>query len=158
MALPQGVLRGAKGAALRAQGKMDLQSVHLSNLSIASVHANYNFDRIGQSGWPRGGVDTQFTALEANGKKLRAVAAHAEMDGGQPPHISIAMVAHDENNNANRLAATVVYRPNQIAGSLDQLILALPDGTWNLAEPAQFTKDEQHISVEHFALVNGVRR
>ena len=67
------------------------------------------------------------------------------------------MVAHDENNNANRLAATVVYRPNQIACNLDQLILVLPDGTWDLAEPAQFTKDEHHIAVEHFVLVNGVR-
>ena len=83
-----GVLRGAKGAALRAQGQLDLQSVQLSNLSMARGHASYNFDRIGQSGWPRGGADTQLTALEANGTKLRAVAAHAQVDGGQPPHIS----------------------------------------------------------------------
>ena len=152
-----GILRSAKGAALRAQGKMDLHSVRLSNLSVASGHASYNFERIGQSGWPRGGVNTQFTALEANGIKLRALGAHAQMDGGRPPHISIAMVVHDENNNANRLAATVVYQPNQIAGSLDQLILVLPDGTWHLAQPAQFTKDEHHIAVERFALANGAR-
>jgi autotransporter translocation and assembly factor TamB len=152
-----GILRGAKGAALRAQGKMDLQSVRLPNLSVTSGHASYNFERIGQSGWPRGGVNTQFTALEANGIKLRAIGAHAQMDGGRPPHISIAMVVHDENNNANRLAATVVYQPSQIAGSLDQLILVLPDGTWHLAQPAQFTKDEHHIAVERFALTNGAR-
>jgi autotransporter translocation and assembly factor TamB len=152
-----GILRSAKGAALRAQGKMDLHSVRLSNLSVASGHASYNFERIGQSGWPRGGVNTQFTALEANGIKLRALGAHAQMDGGRPPQISIAMVVHDENNNANRLAATVVYQPNQIAGSLDQLILVLPDGTWHLAQPAQFTKDEHHIAVERFALANGAR-
>src|SRR5713101_3731836 len=85
-----GILRGAKGAALRAQGRMDLQSVHLSNLSVASAHASYNFERIGQSGWPRGGANTQFTALEADGTKLRAVAAQLRMDGGQPPHVSIA--------------------------------------------------------------------
>src|ERR1700730_17854605 len=41
-----GKLRGAKGAALRAQGKVDLQSVHLSNLSVGSAHASYNFERI----------------------------------------------------------------------------------------------------------------
>jgi autotransporter translocation and assembly factor TamB len=152
-----GVLRGARGAALRAQGKLDLQSVHLSNLSIANGQANYNFDRIGQGGWPRGGADTQLTALEASGTKLRAVAASARTDGGPSPHISLAMVVNDENNNANRLEATVVYRPNQIAGNLDQLILALPDGTWHLAHPAQFTKDEHHVTVEHFALVNGFR-
>jgi autotransporter translocation and assembly factor TamB len=87
----------------------------------------------------------------------RAVAANARMDGGQAPHISIAMVARDENNNDNRLAATVVYRPNQITGSLDQLILVLPDGTWHLTQPAQFTKDQHHIAVERFALANGVR-
>ena len=152
-----GILRSAKGAALRAQGKMDLHSVRLSNLSVASGHASYNFERIGQSGWPRGGVNTQFTALEANGIKLRTLGAHAQMNGGRPPHITIAMVVHDENNNANRLAATVVYQPNQIAGSLDQLILVLPDGTWHLAQPAQFTKDEHHIAVERFALANGAR-
>ena len=152
-----GILRSAKGAALRAQGRMDLHSVRLSNLSVASGHASYNFERIGQSGWPRGGVNTQFTALEANGIKLRALGAHAQMDGGRPPHISIAMVVHDENNNANRLAATVVYQPNQIAGSLNQLILVLPDGTWHLAQPAQFTKDEHHIAVKRFALANGAR-
>ena len=152
-----GILRGAKGAALRAQGKMDLQSVHLSNLSVASGHASYNFERIGQSGWPRGGANTQFSALEANGIKLRAIGVDAQMDGGQPAHISIAMVVHDENNNANRLAATVVYKPNQIAGSLDQLILVLPDGAWHLAQPALFTKDEHHIAVERFALASGAR-
>jgi autotransporter translocation and assembly factor TamB len=153
-----GILRGAKGAALRAQGKMDLQSVHLSNVSVVSGRASYNFDRIGQSGWPRGGANTQFTAPEANGIKFRAIDAHAQMDGGRPPHISIAMVVHDENNNANRLAATIVYQPNQIAGSLDQLILVLSDGTWHLAQPAQFTKDEHHFAVERFELANGARR
>ena len=152
-----GTLRGAEGAALRAQGRMDLQSVHLSNLTVASGRAIYNFERIGQSGWPRGGANTQFTALEVNGIKLRAIGADAQMDGGRPPHISIAMVVHDENNNVNRLAATVVYQPHQIAGSLDQLILVLPDGTWHLARPAQFTKDEDHIAVERFALANGPR-
>jgi autotransporter translocation and assembly factor TamB len=152
-----GILRSAKGPALRAQGKMDLQSAHLSNLSVASGHASYNFEKIGRSGWPRGGVNTQFTALEANEIQLRAIAAHAQINGGRPPHISIVMVVHDENNNANRLAATVVYQPNQIAGSLDQLILVLPDGTWHLAQPAQFIKDEHHIAVERFALANGAR-
>src|SRR6266852_4423648 len=152
-----GILRGAKGAALRAQGKADLQSLHLSNVSVASGHASYDFEKIGQSGWPRGGANTQFAALETNGTKLRAVAANVRMDGGQAPHISIAMVASDENNNDNRLAATVVYQPNQITGSLDQLILVLPDGTWHLTQPAQFTKDQHHIAVERFALANGVR-
>jgi autotransporter translocation and assembly factor TamB len=152
-----GTLRGAKGAALRAQGKLDLQSVRLPNVSVASGHASYDFEKIGQSGWPRGGANTQFTALETNGTKLRAVAANARMDGGQPPHISIAMVVRDENNNAHRLAATVVYQPNQIAGSIDQLILILPDGSWRLAQPAQFTKDQHHIAVERFELANGVR-
>ncbi len=80
-----------------------------------------------------------------------------ERMAGQSPHIGIAMVAHDKNNNANRLTATVAYKPNQIIGSLDQLIVELPDGTWHLAQPTQFTKDEHHIKVEHFALVNGVR-
>ena len=152
-----GVLRGSSGAALHAQGKLDLQSVHLSNLSMASGHADYNFDRIGQSGWPRGSADTQLIALEANGTKLRAVTAHARIDGEQSHHIDIAVAARDENNNTNRLAATLVFQPHQIAGKISQLILALPDGTWELAEPAQFSKDEHRITVEHFALVNGVR-
>jgi autotransporter translocation and assembly factor TamB len=152
-----GKLRGAKGAALRAQGKMDLQSVHLSNFSIGSAHASYNLDRIGQRGWPRGGANAQFTALVANGTKLRGVTAHALTDGGQPPHVSIAMVVRDENNNPDSLAATVVYQPNQIIGSLDKLMLVLPDGTWRLAQPAKFTEDPHHIAVERFALENGVR-
>src|SRR5229473_3518516 len=99
----------------------------------------------------------QFTALEANGTKLRAVAVNARVDGGQPPHISIAVVIRDENNNDNRLMATVVYRPDQIAGSLDQLILVLPDGAWHLAHPAQFTRDQHHMTIERFAFANGVR-
>src|SRR6202022_1699880 len=152
-----GQLRGAKGAALRAQGKVDLQSVHLSNLSVGSAHASYNFERIGQSGWPRGGANAQFTALVANGTKLRAVTAHALMDGGQPPHVSIAIIVRDENNNADSLAATVVYQPNQVIGSLDHLMLVLPDGTWRLAQPAKFTENSHHIAVERFALDNGVR-
>jgi autotransporter translocation and assembly factor TamB len=71
--------------------------------------------------------------------------------------LSLQHQSHDENNNANRLAATVVYQPNQIAGSLDQLLLVLPDGSWHLAQPAQFTKDEHHFAVERFALANGAR-
>ena len=153
-----GTLRGTRGAALRAQGKMDLQSVHLSKLSVASGHAGYNFDRIRQDGWPRGDANAQFTTLEANGTKLRAVAAHARIEGGQPPRISLAMLVREENNNVNHGAATVVYKANQIAGSLDQLILMLPDGTWHLVQPAQFSIDKRHIAVERFALANGVRQ
>jgi autotransporter translocation and assembly factor TamB len=153
-----GVLRGAKGVALRAQGKMHLQSVHLSSLNVASGNASYDFDNVGQRGGPRGEANTQLTALEANGTKLRAVAAHARIDGGQSPHLKIAMLANDQNNNANRLATTIVYGPNRIVGSLDQLILVLPGGTWDLAQPAQFKKDGNHIAVEHFALINGARR
>jgi autotransporter translocation and assembly factor TamB len=152
-----GTLRGAKGAAVGAQGRVDVQSLHLSNLSVANGHASYNFERIGQSGWPRGDANAQFTSLVVNGTKLRALAAHARMDGGQQLHVSIAMAVHDENNNANSLAATVIYRSNRVIGSLDQLILVLPDGAWHLTQPAQFTKDQNHIGVERFALANGVR-
>jgi autotransporter translocation and assembly factor TamB len=153
-----GILRGAKGAALRAQGKVDLRSARLASLSVANGHAGYNFDRIGQSGWPQGRSNLQFTALEMNGTKLRAATVDARLDAGQPPEIRIAMQVHDENNNASRLAATLVYQPDQIAGSLDQLILILPGGTWHLAQPALFTKDAYHIAIERFVLANGVRR
>src|SRR5229473_2250487 len=57
----------------------------------------------------------------------------------------------------NSFTATVVYRSNRVIGSLDQLILVLPDGAWHLTQPAQFTKDQNHIGVERFALANGVR-
>ena len=63
-----------------------------------------------------------------------------------------------DKNNADRLAATVVYQPKRIAGSLDQLSVMLPDGAWHLAHQAQFTKDEDRVAVRHLALVNGVRR
>jgi hypothetical protein len=153
-----GMLRGAKGAALRAQGKMELRSARLSSLSVASGHASYNFEGIGESGWPQGGANFQFTALEVNGTKLRAATVDARLDGGQPLEIRIATEAHDESNNANRLAATLVYQPDHIAGSLDQLILILPGGTWHLAQPAQFTKDAYHIAIERFVLANGIHR
>ena len=68
------------------------------------------------------------------------------------------MEVHDTKNNTDRLAATVFVRPDRITGSLDQSLLILPDGTWHLARPAQFTKDQHHIAIEGFALVNGVRR
>jgi autotransporter translocation and assembly factor TamB len=153
-----GSLRGAKAPVLRSQGKMDLESVQLSDLSIASGHASYSLQTIGPGSWPRGEANVDFTALRTNGMKLRAIAAQVRIDGGRPPRISIAMTIHDEKNNADRLAATVVYQPKRIAGSLDQLSVMLPDGAWHLAHQAQLTKDEDRVAVRHLALVNGVRR
>jgi autotransporter translocation and assembly factor TamB len=153
-----GTLRGPKGESLRGQGKAELQAVHFSNLSVASGSASYNFEKVGQAGWPRADAKVHLTAMQANGMKLRAVAAQARLDGGRPPHISIAIAARDEDNNSNRLTATVVYEPDQIAVSLDELILMLPDGTWHLAQRAQVAKDERHLTVSNFALANGARR
>jgi autotransporter translocation and assembly factor TamB len=153
-----GSLRGAKGPALRAAGNLDLQSVRLSKVSAASGHASYDFQGIGQRGWPRGDANADFIALEANGIKLRAVAADARIGGGPSPHLAVAMTIRDENNNLNRLAGTVAYQSNRIAGSLDRLVLMLPDGAWHLTQPARFTKDKRHVAVSDFALENGFRQ
>jgi autotransporter translocation and assembly factor TamB len=151
-----GTLRGAKGTALRTQGKIDLESLQLSDLRIDSGHANYSFDRIGSGGWPRGDADLRLTALKTNGFELRAISARARLDGGRPPHITVAMTVHDRKNNADRLAATIIYQPNHIAGSVDQLSLMLPDGAWRMTDQARFTKDQHRVEVRHLALVNGV--
>jgi autotransporter translocation and assembly factor TamB len=153
-----GTLRGPKGAALRAQGKMAFESVHITNLSVANGHAAYNLEGIGEKRWPWGDADAELTALQANGMKLRSVATHLRIDQGQPPHIRMAMELHDDKNNPGGLAATVVYLPNKIVGQLDRLFLVLSDGTWQLQHAANFTKDQHHVSIEHFALVNGERQ
>jgi autotransporter translocation and assembly factor TamB len=153
-----GVVRSARGASLRAQGRVDLQSAHVPSLTIASANTSYSFDKIGQDAWPRGSVKARFTTLEVSGIKLRAVDGQMWADGGRPPHIRLAMVVHDERNSVDRLAARIVYQPGRVVGSLDQLILVLQDGTWHLLQPAQFTKDGRQVGVEGFALVNGVRR
>ena len=152
-----GTLRGAKGAALRARGRMDLRSVRLSKLSAASGHASYDFKGIGSNGWPQGDANAEFIAFEANGIKLRTVAAHVRIDGGQPPRLYIAMTARDQNDHPDSFAATLEYQPDRIAGSLDRLSLTLPDGTWHLTRSARFTKDARHIALSGFALASGAR-
>ena len=152
-----GTLRGAHGAALRTQGEIDLESAQFSNLRIASGRASYTFDKIGSGAWPRGGATVQLTALKTKGLELRAIAAHATIDGGRPPHINVAMTVHDRNDKADQLAATVIYQPNRIAASVDQLSLMLPDGSWRLIDQARFTKDQRHMAIRHLALANGVR-
>jgi autotransporter translocation and assembly factor TamB len=153
-----GTLRGPKGAVLRAQGKMGFQSVHITNLSLGNGSATYNFEGIGEKRWPWGDAEAQFTALQANGMKLRSVATHLRIDRGQPSRIRMAMEFRDDKNNAGGLAATAVYLPNQIVGSLDRLFLPLSDGTWRLQHAANFTKDQHHVSIQHFALANGARQ
>jgi autotransporter translocation and assembly factor TamB len=153
-----GVLRGPKGAALGAQGKIDLQTVRLPYLRIANGQLVYNFDRITQNGWPQGDATTQLAGLEANNLKLRSLAAQLHIDGGHPPHLSLTMLIRDRNNNTDYLAATASYNPKQINANLNQLTLVLPDGSWHLVHSAQFVKDSRHIAVEKFALANGVRQ
>jgi autotransporter translocation and assembly factor TamB len=152
-----GTLRGAKGASLRAQGRMDLQSVRISKLSADSGHVSYDFKGIGSNGWPQGDANAEFVALQANGIKLRTVAAHAQIDGGQPPRVDIAMNVRDENDHPDSFAATLAYQPDRIAGSLDRLSLTLPDGTWHLTRSARFAKDPRHFALTGFALANGTR-
>jgi autotransporter translocation and assembly factor TamB len=153
-----GTLRGAKGASLRAQGKLIFQSIHLSALSLASGSADYDIDGLARSGWPWGDVTAQFTALEVSGMKLRTLAADMRLGRGPSPRLRMAMEARDEKNHTNSVAATVVFAPNRVTGSLDQTLLKLSDGTWRLAQPAQFVKDRQRIAIHGFALENGARR
>ena len=153
-----GTIRGPKGVALLVQGKIAFQSVHITNLSVANGDAAYNFEGIGERGWPWGDAAAQLSALQANGMKLRSVATHLRIDRGQPPHIRMAMELRDDKNKAGGLVATAVYLPSQIAGRLDRLFLPLSDGTWHLQHAANFTKDRRHVSIEHFALANGARQ
>jgi autotransporter translocation and assembly factor TamB len=152
-----GTLSGAKGPALRAQGRMDLRSIHLSKLSATSGHASYDLKGIGQDGWPQGDASVGFTAFEANGIKLRTVAAQVRIHGGRPPRLDIAMSARDENDHPDSFAATLEYQPARIAGSVDQLNLTLPDGAWHLTQSARFTRDARHVALSGFALASGVR-
>lgn len=153
-----GTLRGAKGVALGAQGRMDLRSMRLSKLSVGSGHVSYDFKGIGSSGWPRGDAKADFIAFEANGIKLRTIAAQARIDGGQPPRVDLAMTVRDENDHPDSFAATLAYLPDRIAGSLDRLSLTLPDGTWHLTRSARFTKDARHIALSGFTIANDARR
>ncbi len=153
-----GALRGMGDMSLRVQGKLAFQSLHLPNLSIAGGDAAYNFEEIGQTGWPSGDVNTQMTALETSGIKLRALSARVQLDRGPPSRVRMAVVVHDRKDVADRLSATIFRRPDRITGSLDQALLVLPDGTWHLERPAQFTKDQHHFAIEGFALANRDRR
>jgi autotransporter translocation and assembly factor TamB len=153
-----GTLRGPKGVALRAQGRMTFQSVHITNLRVANGDAVYDFKGIGERRWPWGDADVRLIALQTNGMKLRSLATHLQMDRGPPSRIGLTMELRDDRNNASGLEATVVYLPNQIVGRLDRLSLLLSDGTWQLQHAANFKRDQHQISIAHFAIANGARQ
>ena len=153
-----GTMRGAQGPMLGAQGTIDIQSAHLSNVRVGTLHAKFNFDRIKQGSWPRGDVTVQAVAVAANRTKLRTVDADAQLHDGTPARLELAIRAHDEKNRVDRLTTNINYQRNRIVGRLDELTLAVQNGTWHLVQRAQFTKDGDHIAIEQFALASGGRQ
>ena len=153
-----GALRTVNGPDLHAQGAVDFQAVHLASLRTANVRIDYDFARIGQPGWPRGAASAQLTALEVNRINLRALSAQVRTTGGQPAQTKIVLGLRDNQNNSDHVEATLVYFPHRITGKLEQLLVVLPDGTWRLAHAAGFARDERHVALEHFMLINGARQ
>jgi autotransporter translocation and assembly factor TamB len=112
-----------------------------------------NMAGIGQA-QPQGTVTAMFTRVQA-GTELREAVVTATLQPGQPLSTQLVVKVQDAASHNHQLKADVVYQPDQVTVHLRELVLALPEGSWQLAQPGTIVQRKTDLTVERLLLVNG---
>jgi translocation and assembly module TamB len=74
-----------------------------------------------------------------------------------PTDVRILVDSWDAQSRNQKIAAEVRLNSDVLDVSLNQLMLQMADGTWQLSHPTTFHKDAREISVHDLRVVNGQR-
>jgi autotransporter translocation and assembly factor TamB len=137
-------------ADLQIQGALQATALRVGENAIQSGRIALDLSGVGQTP-PHGTVTTTFTGIQA-GLALQSAEARVTLPQVQSPatgvSAQVAVQVRDEAARMHRLRAEASYRPEQTAVRLSEVSLELPEGTWQLVQPAQVVYAHDTVTIE----------
>lgn len=142
-----------KRSALALEGRLQGRSARLEDKALGELDLSYALRGVGTQ-WPTGQLDARLRDLRA-GVALRRVEARLSLPRAKRRRARLTVTAEQEPARTHRLDAEAEFSPGRIAGHVQRLVLALPEGEWRLARPAEIAyRDADRISVQDFVMTD----
>lgn len=140
---------------LTVRGSGSMVAVQTSGISIGAGKITYALAEIGNDR-AHGRVDAGFDKVHSN-VDLKSVYLGVDLLRLHPTDVRILVDSWDAQSRNQKIAAEVRLNSDVLNVSLNQLMLQMADGTWQLSHPTRFHKDAREISVHDLRVVNGQR-
>jgi autotransporter translocation and assembly factor TamB len=149
-----GNLRGPT-ARLRTRGTIGFAALHAARYAAAAGQIRYDLEAR-RGALPAGSLQARITALDL-GVKFDELTLAVSLPSAPAGRIAIELNALDAKRRSNRVVLALDYRPPQLAGRVEEAMIALPDGTWRLVAPVIFTAAPPGVTIGRMRLQNGDR-
>jgi len=143
-------------ADLRTTGTARLSGLQMGANKVQSGSVTFALQTSQQQWFPRGVVTAQLTDVGA-GIGLKRLNATAKLSYQESPSIQLDLNAQDLAERKHAISAAVDLKSEGLTARLNQISLASPDGTWNLARPATLTRRGEAFTIDQFSLKSGDR-
>ena len=146
---------------VRTRGELRAEAVRLSELSLAAATIDFAAERLGQS-QPQASLSLGLSDVQA-GLGLQTLSANVQLVPGpaetdRPGHqLHLDLTATQTPERRHRLQAQILAQPERITAQLQELSVALPLGTWQLARPARLGYRAGGIRLDRFVLAKSDR-
>ena len=151
----EGTAEGSLGN-VRARGKLRAEAVRLAELSLAAATIDFAAERLGQP-QPQASLSIGLSDLHA-GLGLQTLSAELQLAPGpsetdQPGHqLHLDLTASQTPERRHRLRARILAQSERVTAQLQELSVALPLGTWQLARPARLGYRAGSLTLDSFVL------
>ena len=143
-------------ADLRTTGMARLSGLQMGANKVQSGSVTFALQTSQQQWFPRGVVTAQLTDVDA-GIGLKRLNATAKLSYQESPSIQFDLNAQDLAERKHAISGAVDLKTEGLTARLNQISLASPDGTWNLARPATVTRRGEAFTIDQFLLKSGDR-
>ncbi len=141
-------------ASMRTQGTLRAEAIRLSQLSLATATIDFAADRLGQD-QPRASLTVGLRGLHV-GLDVQTLSAAVQLSSSNSDRrahqLQLDLTATQTPEHQHHLRAHFLVQPEQIVAQLQNLSLALPLGTWHLAQPARLRHHAAGITFDRFVL------
>ncbi|MEA2625141.1 MAG: translocation and assembly module TamB [Candidatus Binatota bacterium] len=141
---------------LAARGRLELTSLCVDGQGVRSGTLGFALAGIGAAPLPRGTVDVAIRQSTI-GARLATFDGHAEIAGTKSERIRLALDARENDQRSHSLRLEASLRAGEVTADVSRLSLQLPDGAWQLAQPARIVAGSTAVSIERFRLVNAAK-
>lgn len=151
----EGTAEGSLGN-VRTRGKLRAEAIRLAELSLAAATIDFAAERLGQP-QPRVSLSLGLSDVQA-GLGLQTLSAELQLVPGlaeadRPGHqLHLDLTATQTPERRHRLRAQLLAQPERVTAELQELSVALPLGTWQLARPARVGYRAGGIRFDRFVL------
>ncbi len=140
-------------ARLQTRGALSLREVNLAEFTAESGRVLFTLERKKDAPLPEGNLNLELVELRA-GVQLARLQAAIKLPPPGTQAVAVSASARDLEGRSHRLVAEVEHQTATLLVRAKEFVLALPDGSWRLAEPATITRSEEDFSIDELVLRN----